>query len=268
MHHLLRFFRIGYLIPVPLMILGLANYAPLTIPSLVLEPSKTVLASTELSETVHRPAEESRSPTSLFSAYLVTPVSTGGIVLPAITESSILTLEYPLRMRRGDSDVIRLSLEMETPGNLTRAARFTSKEKLGESLGLPDLENSYRLIAEARLDLAGVEVRPSDTVIEPLLPGQSVIFYWMIKPSSPGNYRGTAWLHIRFVNNATGEDIEKVISAQILEIEVVDLLGSSANRIRSTGIVSFVLGGFLSFPFFKDIFNNLLKTGRSKNYQS
>ncbi|MGA7605567.1 MAG: hypothetical protein WCA79_06555, partial [Anaerolineales bacterium] len=41
---------------------------------------------------------------------------------PAIPESRRLTLEYPPSIRVGDSDVIRLTLELDTLGNVTPTA--------------------------------------------------------------------------------------------------------------------------------------------------
>ena len=95
----------------------------------------------------------------------------------AITESRRLTLEYPPKIRTGDSDVIRLTLEVDNFGNLTPTAEVQGNFVTGGVVQIPNLYDTHNVIAEARLDLAGLEVRPSDMISEPLLQGQSVTFY-------------------------------------------------------------------------------------------
>src|SRR6202142_3694417 len=119
---------------------------------------------------------------------------------PAIPESRRLTLEYPPKIRTGDSDVIRLTLEVDTLGNLTPTAEIQGNLITGQVVQIPDLYDTDNVIAEARIDLAGVEVRPSEEISEPLLPGQSVTFYWSVRPDTSGTFRGTAWFLLRFVD--------------------------------------------------------------------
>ena len=81
------------------------------------------------------------------------------------------------------------------------------------------------VIAEAKFDIAGLEVSAARVDQPALITGQSVDFYWSVRPQEVGNYRGTIWLYLRFVDKVSGEESRKTVSAQIVEIEAVNLLG-------------------------------------------
>jgi hypothetical protein len=115
------------------------------------------------------------------------------------------------------------------------------------------------VIAEARFDMAGMEVRPAELVSEPLAPGNSVTFRWSVRPQDVGVYRGTIWLYLRFVDKQTGAESQKTVSAQLVEIEAVNFLGLSGQFARTTGIIGSVVGTIIGFPFFEDILKYLFK---------
>ncbi len=172
---------------------------------------------------------------------------------PAILESRRLTLEYPPKIRTGDSDVIRLTLEVDSLGNLTPTSEVQGNIVKGGVVQIPNLYDTHNVIAEARLDLAGPEVRPSDTISEPLLQGQSVTFYWSVRPVSAGTYRGTAWFYLRFVDKVNGTESRKAISAQPVQIESTNLLGLNGNLARTAGGIGSIVGAVLGFPFIDDV---------------
>jgi len=76
---------------------------------------------------------------------------------PAILESRRLTLEYPPKIRTGDSDVIRLTLEVDSLGNLTPTAEVQGNLITGQVVQVPNLYDTNNVIAEARVDLAGLK---------------------------------------------------------------------------------------------------------------
>ena len=85
-------------------------------------------------------------------------------------------------------------------------------------------------------------------------PGQPVTFYWSVRPLDKGNFKGTAWLFLRFVDRLTGEESQRAISAQTVEISTADLYGFSGGlRARTTGAIGSVIGGIIGIPFFEDI---------------
>jgi hypothetical protein len=189
-----------------------------------------------------------------------------GTAQPAIPERRRLTLEFPPQIRAGDSDLVRLTLEVDDLGNLTPTAQIGGNVIAGEVVEIPNLYESHHVIAEARFDLAGMEVRPAELVSEPLAPGNSVTFRWSIRPPDVGVYRGTIWLYLRFVDKQTGEESQKTVSAQLIEIEAVNFLGLSGEFARTTGVIGSVVGTIIGFPFFEDILRFLFKR-RNKTKQ-
>jgi hypothetical protein len=188
-----------------------------------------------------------------------------GTAQPAIPERRRLTLEFPPQIRAGDSDLVRLTLEMDDLGNLTPTAEIGGNVIGGEVVEIPNLYESHHVIAEARFDLAGMEVRPAELVSEALSPGNSVTFRWSIRPSDVGVYRGTIWLYLRFVDKQSGEESRKTVSAQIVEIEAVNFLGLSGEFARTTGIIGSVVGTIIGFPFFEDIIKFIFKRRNKVN---
>jgi len=195
----------------------------------------------------------------------LTSVVTEATSQPALPERRRLTLEFPPQLRAGDSDLVRLTLELDDLGNLTPTAELGGHVVTGEVLEIPNLYESHHVIAEARFDIAGLEVRPAELISEPLAPGNSVTFYWSVLPQNTGTYRGTIWLYLRFVDKQNGEESRKTLSAQIVEIEAVNFLGLSGNFARTTGVVGSVIGTLIGFPFFEEIVKLLLK---SRNKQT
>jgi len=186
--------------------------------------------------------------------------------VPAIPEQRRLTLEYPPKIRVGDSDIVRLTLEVDASGNITPTAVVDGNVITGEVIQIPDLYETHHVIAEARFDVAGLEVTHPEGTNQTLLPGQTARFFWSIRPTEKGTYRGTVWLHLRFVDKVSGEESQIAVSAQTVEIEAVKLLGTSATMVRTVGGIGSVIGTIIGFPFFEDIVKFVL--ARSKRRRS
>jgi hypothetical protein len=192
-----------------------------------------------------------RTPTKSFSPIPVTPIS------PAIPESRRLTFEFPPEIRLGDTDVIRLTLEVDNLGNVTPTAMIQGNIVTGNTVEIPNLYDTHNVTAEARLDMAGPLITPPGLISEPLLPAQSVSFYWSIRPQEAGSYRGTIWLSLRFVNKLNGDETQKVVSVQTVKIDTTTFLGLKADTARTAGGLGSIVAGILGFPFIDDIFKFL-----------
>ncbi len=123
---------------------------------------------------------------------------------------------------------------------------------------------THNLIVEARFDLPGVSIRPSELISAPVSQGQTAVFYWTLRPTDAGKFRGTIWLYLRAVDKLTGQESRETVSAQIVEIESVKFLGLVVNRVRMIGLVGAVAGLFLSLP----LFEALVRTSLSKKEQN
>ena len=182
------------------------------------------------------------------------------IAVPAIPETRRLTLEYPPKMRAGvEADIVRLTLEVDTLGNVTPTAQVNGNTITGQTIKIPNLYATHDVTAEAQLDLAGMEVSPPGATFEPLQPGQSATFYWSIRPQETGKYRGTVWLHLNFTDKSSGQKSRIAVSAQVVEIEAVDFFGLATNVARTSGVIGSVIGGVVGFPFLEDILKFLFK---------
>jgi len=181
---------------------------------------------------------------------------------PAVPERRRLTLEYPPQIRAGDSDVVRLTLEVDQDGNITPTAVVEGNVITGETIEIPNLYETHHVIVEAKFDVAGIQVSPPDLSSQTLAPGQTVRFFWSIRPEEVGTYRGTIWLYLRFVDKVSGEESQTAVSAQIVEIEAMNLFGIPANVVRVAGGAGSVIGSILGFPFLEDVVRILLNRRR------
>ncbi|MEW6717342.1 MAG: hypothetical protein AB1345_07560 [Chloroflexota bacterium] len=168
--------------------------------------------------------------------------------VPAIPEKRMLTLEWPAEMRVGDADIVRLSLEVDESGKLTPTAEIAGHEVIGEAVEIPNLYETHHILAQARLDMAGVQLSPSEAIIEPLRPGEKVTFYWSIRLGETGTYRGTVWLHLRFIPKDGGPEVSQALSAQLIEIQASSFLGLKGPMARLLGGLSALLGSVISLP--------------------
>ncbi len=178
---------------------------------------------------------------------------------PAILETRRLTVEWPPLVRVGDADVIRLTLEVDEGGQVTPTAEYAGHQVGGETVVIPDVFDTHTVLAEARLDMAGVQISPAGVTTEALLPGRSVTFYWSVRPTETGRYRGTVWFFLRFIPLAGGPESRSALAAMPIEIEAISLLGLRARTARWLGAVGTFVGGALGFPFFEDIVRLLFK---------
>jgi len=178
---------------------------------------------------------------------------------PAIPERRRLTLDYPPHIRAGDSDIVRLTLEVDDQGNITPTASMEGNVVTGGVVEIPNLYETHTVIAQARLDLAGVEVSPPGETSAQLVPGQTVSFFWSVSPREAGTFRGTLWLHLRFVDKVSGEESQRPISAQTVEIQGTNFIGLSGNVARTAGVIGSVAGTVIGFPFLEDILKLLWK---------
>ena len=185
---------------------------------------------------------------------------------PAVPESRRLTLEYPPSIRVGDSDVIRLTLEVDTLGNVTPTADVHGNTIIGQIAQIPNVNvyDTHNVFAEARLDIAGPNVQPHDIQSESLTQGQSVTFYWDVQPTSAGTFRGTVWFYLRFVDKVSGTESQQTVSAQPVQIDATNFFGFSGGVARTAGGIGSMIGAILGFPFADDIIKWLY--GRLKNY--
>jgi hypothetical protein len=193
-----------------------------------------------------------------------TPVPEKPTAVPEIQEKRRLTLEWPATIRSGDGDVVRLTLEVDASGDLVPTAETAGHETTAKIVQIPDLFKTHHVLAEARLDLAGVQVVPDNLVSQTLLPGQRVDFSWSVKPESVGTFRGNVWFYLRFIPIDGGPESERTISAQPIEIRSVDLFGLTGAPARVVGALGALVGSVLGLDNLIGWVWNLLRRKKSQ----
>ena len=228
------------------------------------EALTTVAATEESVATEEPPATEAPPATATPPGGTLIPTQIPA--QPGIPETRRLTLEFPPTIKAGEKgDVIRLTLEVDDLGNITPTAEIGGHVVEGEVVEIPNLYETHNVVAEARFDIAGIEVQPSGATLQPLRQREPVTFYWSILARETGNYSGVIWLHLIFTDRLSGEESRVAVSAQIVEIEAVDFFGFSTDFVKTSGVVGSVLGVIVGFPFFDDIAKYLWgKLGRRK----
>ncbi len=162
-----------------------------------------------------------------------------------VRENRLLVLEYPSRLRVGDSHTLRLKIDMGEKGNLPVAPEVTGYEPGNEPLIIPDVYNTHNLIVEALLDMSGVQHAPSGELSETLRPGKPVMFLWHLRALEASKYRGTIWLHLRFDPLDGGSESSSLLSARLIDIEAFDFFGLNGSLARVVGSVGLVMGSIL-----------------------
>ena len=169
---------------------------------------------------------------------------------PRPPESRAVELDYPLTLRVGDSDVIRLALVVAPDGSyLTPTAESEGHTTTGEPVEIPNLYDTHTLVAVARLDSVGLNIdRPGDWE-QPLLPGENVTWRWTISAEEPGRQRANLIIHLRFIPKAGGDMPQKELWARTLTLQATDVFGLPPVVAKGLGVFGSVIGAVLSFPF-------------------
>ena len=193
------------------------------------------------------------------------PVPTQRVdAIPSIPEQRSLTLEFPPKIRAGDADTIRLTLEVDDLGNITPTAEIEGNIISGEVVEVADLYETHHIIAEAKIDMAGVQLVPAEMISQPLLRGEPAIFYWSLRPEEAGEYRGRVWLYLRFVPKDGGSEETRTISSQLVEISATTYLGFKAGPARIIGAIGTFFGAVLGLPFVDDVLKWLWEKFKKK----
>jgi len=207
----------------------------------------------------HTPAAEVTTPTlapTLSPESMATPRPPQ--VLGAFYERRLLTVEWPRRLRQGDSDWVRLRLEVDERGTITPTVTVGEHEIEGQPVYIPDLYDTHHVYVQARLDAVGLHLKPAGMVQEPLQPGQTVELYWTLRGDEAGTYQAVLTARLRLVPRAeTSTEREIVLAHQLFQVQVVNFLGLSGFWVRMGGIFSAVLGMLLQVPDLLDLWERL-----------
>jgi hypothetical protein len=167
-------------------------------------------------------------------------------LVPTPEESRRVELEWPPRLRLGESDIIRLAL-VPTEAGYILTAEFPEHQVQSQTVRVPR-PGGYDLFAVARLDGIGFRYSPEGDQVQWVPPGEAVAWRWSITPRDPGRQRLSVALALRWApaQGTAGRTRETVIYSKGLDIRVASFLGLSRTQAAAGGVVGLILGGGLS----------------------
>ena len=207
------------------------------------QPTATARVVSPTSSATQAVQQETETPIPLTPLAAVTRPPAGK---PAESiETRLVELEWPERMRLGDSDVIRLALIPYRDGYVV-TAEFPEHKTQSQPVEVAR-PGGYELYGLARLEGTGFEISPTD--VEQYLPeGQPVTWRWSLSPRRPGQQRLNLSLRLLW-KPATGSTSaplpEQEAFSRALQVRVVSLLGLTQLQALAAGLFSLLFGAGL-----------------------
>jgi hypothetical protein len=160
-------------------------------------------------------------------------------------EARLVELEWPRRLRLGDSDVVRLSLIPSEDGYTVRTdfpEHATDLQPL--QINRP---GGFDLYAAARLEGVGFVISPSGEQAQYLPPDETLTWHWSLQPRLAGQQRLALILSLRWVPSPgqAGLVRQNVIYSRGLDVQVASFFGLTRAQAMTGGIFGLLLGGGL-----------------------
>ena len=168
-------------------------------------------------------------------------------------EKRIIYLEWPEKIKVGESDRIQLILEVDEEGKITPTVSVEGNKQESEPILIPDLYENYYLNVESRLDIAGMDVLPEGVVSTALIKGKKVIFAWSLSPRQSGIFSGTVWLHLNLIPKNGDFAQKELLFAKPIKIEGTTIFGLSSGTARWAGVVGTGTSFILGLPFIENL---------------
>ena len=157
-----------------------------------------------------------------------------------------IALEYPQRLRVGDSDLVHLRID---PALGPPTGQLPSPSDGKPAPGPRGGEGASAALAiQARLELSASTVTPAGDVTSPWSPNEGASFVWRIRSADGVPSRGTAWAFLIPIGSGRLAEERMAISAQPVAISTSTLLGVNGPAARGIGSVLLVLGAVLGLP--------------------
>lgn len=157
------------------------------------------------------------------------------VTAPALEE--IAEVEWPGRMRLGESDVVRLALMPADDGYVV-SAEFPEHRTITETVTLEPLAG-YDVIATARLDGVGFNLAPPGDQPQSWQPDRPLTWRWTISPRRSGQQRLSLSLTMQWRPEAGRSLPSRQLTtfSRALDVEVVGRFGMSGQQTIALGLV-------------------------------
>lgn len=210
------------------------------------EPVEEPAAEEEVVES--EPATTLPAPTATPAAP-PTPPPTAATPPPTLVAlEHVAEVEWPPRMRLGESDVVRLALLPEEDGT---GVVVEFPEHRTVTATVPLLQRpGYSVIAAARLDGVGFDVAPSGEQRQDWQQGETLTWRWSVSPRRAGQQR----LSVNLTFYWRPESGRSLASRQVtafsrgLDVRVLGPLGLTHNQALGLGLLGLLLGVALALP--------------------
>jgi len=156
---------------------------------------------------------------------------------PVEMDARQVTLEWPSVVRIGEEKEIILSFEPAGAEDVIPTLK----------VGRESVYDQYSLMAEGRVEMAGIRVSPAEVIRQSMPQGQAVKFRWQISSEAAGSYDGAVWLSLRLLPLDGGQVIQVPIIIKGLKIRASSLLGMKVGTVYVLGGVGVLLAGGLVF---------------------
>jgi hypothetical protein len=228
-----RFLVLGGLTLI-LVVLGACATAPATVKAPEVEKPTQAPAFSPTAPTAPQP-------TATFAVLPTSPVPTPTSVI----EARLVELEWPPRLRFGDSDVVRLALIPSGEG-YTLTTEFPEHQTITQTVTV-QRPGGYDLYAVARLDGVRFNLSPIGDQERYLPPNEVVTWRWSLTPRAPGQQRLSLALLLRWKPSpgTAGMVSESEAFTKSLDISVTSFFGLTRGQAMTTGLAGLILGGGL-----------------------
>jgi hypothetical protein len=166
-------------------------------------------------------------------------------IVPAQGEAHIVQVEWPVQMRLGDSDIVRLALVPASQGYLL-VTEYEEHETVTQTVPI-ERPPGYELFASARLDGPGFAISPAGEQAQYLALDRGAQWRWSLTPQSPGSHRLAVALTLRWIPTMgkAGPVREVTAYSRGLDVRVISFLGLTQSQAALTGVFTLLLGGGL-----------------------
>jgi hypothetical protein len=193
------------------------------------------------------------------------PTPTGTAIPPAATpvpEERVAELEWPPRMRLGDSDVVRLSVIPAEDG-LIVTTEFPDHRTITGTVALAQ-PSGYDLVLSARLDGVGFDLSPEGDQRQDWMPGETMTWRWTISPNRAGQQRLSATLALQWLPQPGNPNSARrlTVFTRGLDVRVTTFLGLTSTQAILTGVLGLFLGVVLNLPLVR-VLNSSRRTGQA-----
>lgn len=174
----------------------------------------------------------------------ILPTQPAATATPGV-EGRLVEMEWPGRLRLGDSDVVRLALVPSQDGYDVQA-EFPDHQLATQTVRV-ERPQGYQLYAAGILDGVAFDISPAGEQ-EHLLPlGQTVTWRWTVRAHNPGEQGLSVALWLRWRPDPTigGPAREALAFSRAMRVQVSSVLGMTPAQASTTGVFSLLFGGGL-----------------------